>query len=356
MWRTQTPKELVYGMVKQKKPNLTENTLKTYASQLGSFLRTLGVHTMGGAYQKSAEAIEKAVNEIENMNSRSSQLNAFLSVLKYAEIPMSKKKFKRLSALNDELGKEKMKPMEEGTGEAPPQDYEDKINAFLKNPQFKGTREAVYVAMMSAIPLRPKQLEDVRIARSQKEYEDLKNKGESVLSVFENSYKLWTKPENRKVKKIDDPAIFKDRAMEALKAYLTADQIYLFPSYKNKEESVKSQRLEKAIKQAFEKVGLGFIGSQKLRRIGETKNQSNPTKSREAKEQYSKQLNHSLTMGDKYRVITDFNIEREDEAETQYLAWGKMMSQLNLLMLKQTDASMIEAVNMKLLKIIDMLK
>lgn len=354
-WRQMTPKELVYTLVKREKPDLTENTLKTYATQLASFLKTVGAKTIGGAYQKTYEQIEEALGKVENANSKASQLNAFLAVIKHGKIPMGEAKQQKLFALNDKLRDTKMKPMEEGVGEAPPDDFRKKVDAYLAKPENKGTREAVFIAMMALAPaVRPAQFEDVKIARSQEEYEAFKSAGESVLGAFGTTYNLWTKPANRKVKTIDDPVRYTGKAMEALKAYLKPDQTLLFPSYKG--GTVKTQMIEKAIKKAFADAEIGFIGAQKLRRIAETQNQADPSKSREEKEDFSKQMNHSRDMGDKYKVVKDKNIERTEEADLLYTVYGDRMAEIQTLMPKVEDTETIQAVVLALEDVLEVLK
>lgn len=330
-WRQMTPKELVYTLVRKEKPELTEGTLKTYTAQLASFLKTVGAKTIGGAYQKTYEQIETALETVENANSKAGQLNAYLSVIKYGKIPMGEAKQQRLFTLNDKLRDIKMKPMEQGIGEAPPDGFREKVNAYLAKPETKGTREAVFIALMALAPtVRPAQFEDVRIARSQAEYDALKGEGQSVLGAFGDTYLLWTKPANRKVKTIDDPVRYTGKAVEALKAYLKPGQELLFPSYKG--GTVKTQMIEKAIKKAFQDAEIGFIGAQKLRRIAETQNQADPSKSREEKEDFSKQMNHGRDMGDKYRVIKAKDVERTEEADLLYTVYGDRMAEIQTLM------------------------
>lgn len=356
-WRAMTPKELVYILVKQENPSLSENTLKTYASQLKAFLTTIGAKSIGGAYQTPLSKIEESLKKVENAQSRASQLNAFISVIKYAKIPMGDVKYQSLATLNDKLREEKMKPMEEGVAESQPDNFQEKVSAYLAKPETKGTREAVFIATMALAPaIRPKQFEDVKIARTQEEYDAFKSQGESVIGVFGDAYKLWTKPANRKVKTIDDPVIYTGKAKEAIQAYIKPTQQLLFPSFKYPTQSVKSQMIEKAIKQAFDDADIGFIGAQKLRRIAETHNQADPSKSRKEKEDFSKQMNHGKDMGDKYRVITDPDIERDEEAQTNFIFWGKTMANISSLMPKIADGKTIEAVNDKLLEALDILK
>lgn len=356
-WRQLSPKQLVYTLVKEGNPNLTENTLKTYASQLAAFLTTVGAKSVGGAYQKTYEQIEEALNKVENANSRASQLNAYVSVIKHAKIPIGEAKYQKMMTLNDKLRDEKMKPMEQGVGEVAPDDFNEKVNAYLAKPETKGSREAVFIATMALSPaVRPKQFEDVKVARNQADYDKFKEAGESVIGAFGSTYRLWTKPANRKVKTIDAPVEYSGKAMEALKAFIKPEQIVLFPSFKYPTESVKSQMIEKAIKKAFDDAKLGFIGAQKLRRIVETKNQNDPSKSREEKEEFSKQMNHGRDMGDKYKVVKQKDVERTEEADLLYTVYGDRMAEIQSQMPKISEESKIQEIIFKLDDVLSIIK
>ena len=349
-----TPKQVMM-VVKENAPQLSPNTLKTYETALSAFMKTMGVKTMGGAFAKTPESIEKALESVEKANTRASQLNAFVSVIKHAKIPMGETKLQKLMTLNDTFREDKMKPMEQGVGASAPNDFDAKVTAYLKD--HKGTRESVFIATMALAPtVRPSQFEDVRIARSQEEFDAFKQAGESVLGAFGSVYRLWTKPEKRKVKSIDTVVEYTGGAMEALKAYIKPTQTLLFPSHKYPTESVKTQMIAKNIKKAFEDAGLGKLGAQKLRRIVETENQNDPSKSREEKEAFSKQMNHGRDMGDQYKVVKDASVVRSEEAEEAYVVLGKTISKLTSQMPRLSDVGLMEDITTDLLDILEKMK
>jgi len=352
-WKTLTAQELLDKYVK---PNVAKTTIRTYIYAIRNFLKALGVETIADAHSMKISQIEKKLEGIKDLNVRSKALSVYVSIIKYANIQMEASEMEALRLLNRSLIIKKGATMEKGEGDAIPNNFKDKVGSYLSDPKNKGTRQSVFIACMALAPaIRPGQFEDVKVARTVEEFNTLKDAGESVLTTYSDVYKLYTKAENRKVKSIDVPVEYSGKAMEALKAYIKPTQTVLFPSKKYPLVSIGGQQLEKAIKQAFKDADIP-ANAQKLRRIVETQNQNDPTKSREEKKAFSEQMNHSRDMGDKYKIVEDKTVVRTGEARLQYKVYGMLMAEISQLMVKVSDEKEIEAVNMKLIGIRDRLK
>lgn len=225
--------------------------------------------------------------------------------------------------MNKELGLSKMVTMKNNEGKAAvPDSFDDKVDAFLEDK--RGTRDAVMVALMAKGPAaRAHMFEGCRLAFTKATYERMKRADISpVLGIFGGKAVLY--PHTRKVKAIQVDIEYPKAVADQVDAYVERGQTYLFENGEG--GTLKTQAITKQIKVAFQRAGVGALGVQALRRIAETANENDVTKTVAEKEAFSLQMNHSRAMGSMYAVRSVKGVERTEAAQEAYKRIGALIS------------------------------
>ena len=314
----------------------SQNTLVNYVSQIKQLLIGFQVKRIVDLTKLSLSQWDKMLDTITNPSTRSSRLNAYISVVKLLGIPVPNSElFNDLKDKNTKMSDSKMETMKENQFKTTiPNDFDKRVNAFLEKE--KGTRSAVLMAMLTkAPPVRIHSLEGVKVAYNKTAYNRMVKLAESgVLGFYSNKAILY--PLNVKVKSLKPVEIeYPSEVVEQLKLYLGSNQTYLFPTG---DGYLKTQSLKLNLKKAFEKADIGTVGIQLLRRIAETNIENDPTMTFKEKEAFSLKMNHSRLMGTQY-VIKNV-VERGTEEQEIYKQIGKEVSQFttNLLNINQKSA------------------
>ena len=311
----------------------SKNTIANYISQVKNILGDMKIKTIRELTRLNISQWTKYLNKFP-LNTRSARINAFIVVSRVLGVPQDKSRFDSLKALNSELGKEKMGAMKANKIDREiPEDFDKKVDAYLEAN--KGTAKALLMAMMTkAPPVRTHSLEGIKIAYNQTQYGRMvRGEQSGVLGWFNGVARLT--PLNLKVKQLGrHEIVYPEAVAEQLKAYLKPKQDFLFAE--------KTQTLNKWLKGAFEEAGLGTVGVQLLRRIAETKNENDPSKTYADKEAFSKQMNHSRDMGAQYAVKE--SQKRGEEEQALYKAIGAELSSFTTMLLNIVDKTALETI------------